>query len=355
MAKEKSLKLRTILSIYALYKNSDERHPLSIRKLNEFLKPYGLTITGTGLADDIRALREAGVDAYVVGAQTHSAYWGRHIFSDETLKKVIFAVSSNPHISQSQANSILQKLCPLVTVFQEPLLHSFTNCASAPEDDSLYWAFLVVRQAIKEKRRILYSADYVKYDSESNSIETRREWETRFTPKHLVKTKNTIYVVGYNDTDGEPGCLDLRKLATVRLSPEYSPRLKSIDTILSKVNLDEDGPNEASPVIYDGPATFKCFASNIKTLLDWFGEPSAPVEQAYNLRTTYSVDHVIITTERLAALAKLSSDGGLQILAPASLRDAVRSYYSNLSVTLLTPIPSKKHRNAKLTNRKNIL
>ena len=113
------------------------------------------------------------------------------------------------------------------------------------------------------------------------------------------------------------------------------------DLIDLTVRDDQEGPN----IIYRGPATFRCYASNIKHLYNLIGEPVGPVEQAYNSRTTYSVEETIITTETLTEIAGIAKDGGLQIIAPEGLRDAVSNYYcTQASVLLSKKFPRKKTR-----------
>ena len=329
-AKEKSLKLRTVITALALYKYSDKKHRLTPQKLNPFLKPHGLRISGVGLSDDIRVLRELGVDAHTnEGTQAHSAYIGEHIFSDDTLRKLIFAVSTNPYINQDQATTVLNQLAPLVTVYQEPFLRSFFRSeGESIVDDALYWNYLVVREAMRDDRRILYSIDYPKYDVATRTVGMRREWETLFTPLCLIKCAGKLYVQGYNDTDKKADCLELSKLASVRLSQEYNVQRSVVRQKKESIRLYEM-PDESEPkIVYTGPAKFRCFASNLGALLEMFGEPSGPVEQTYNYRTTYQVDKAVVSTRTLSRLAALSAGGGLQIVGPAPLKGAVEAYYA---------------------------
>ena len=338
MAKEKSLKLRTIISFRTLHKNSDQNHRMTSRKMNTFLKPFELKISGVGLNDDIRILKEFGVDAHTnEGPQGHCAYIKDHLLTDQTLQDLVYAVSSNPHLSSSQATEILAQLKPLVTVYQEPLLQSFMDFGHQTKpDDALYYAYLVTKEAIENKRRILYTIDYAKYNKEDKTIDQIREWETMFTPKYLYKTAKSLYCIGFNNTDKRIECIDLKKTATIRLSLEYKENKDLVERCIAPIPLQDHAPKEDPHILYEGPAIFRCFVSNIKILHDLFGEPGGPVEQSYNLRTTYPVEHAVITTEIMTMLAGMAQNGGLQIIGPEALQTVVSEYFATLGSILLS-------------------
>ena len=129
MAKPKSMKLRTLVTLHALFKHSDATHRMNSIKLNDFLRPYNLDCTSRVLNDTVRVLREFGVDVRNKGVWENQGIWIQdRPLPDAELNQLIFAVTTNPHLSKSQATEILQNLQPFVTVYQEHLLQGFVDC-----------------------------------------------------------------------------------------------------------------------------------------------------------------------------------------------------------------------------------
>ena len=124
MAKPKSLKLRTLVTLHALWKHSDANHRMNTVKLNEHLRPYNVGCTTSRVLNDtVRILREWGMDVRSKGVWENQGIWiENRPLPDHELSRLIFAVTTNPHLSKDQASDILQSLKPFVTVYQEHLL-----------------------------------------------------------------------------------------------------------------------------------------------------------------------------------------------------------------------------------------
>ncbi len=121
--KVKSAKLRTFAILYAFYKYSDEKHRLNSSSLNKLLAPYGLECDKSVIRNTVKRLREFGVNVGYKGFWGTAGFWlADRPLSDDKLNELIYAVRSNPNLSTEQANSILNSLKPLVTVYQENLL-----------------------------------------------------------------------------------------------------------------------------------------------------------------------------------------------------------------------------------------
>lgn len=124
MSKRKMLKLTTIISLYALFKHTDEEHRLNSVKLNEFLRPYGLECSGyKTLNKTIKALRMLGVEIKCKGWGSDKGFYvvNRPLNNDE-LNILVYAVTTNPNLSNEQIDEVLQSIKPFVTVYQEGLL-----------------------------------------------------------------------------------------------------------------------------------------------------------------------------------------------------------------------------------------
>lgn len=340
MAKPKSMKLRTLVTLHALFKHSDADHRLNTVKLNEFLRPYGLDCTSRVLNDTVRVMREIGIDVRNKGEWDNQGIWIEdRPLPDHELKRLLFAVTTNSHLSKAQATEILQSLKPFVTVYQEDLLQGFVETKQTIEpDDMLYWTYSVIQEAISSKRRVRYSVDYLKYDNETQTVENRREWATLFTPKCIYQTDNQLYMVGYNNTDRRIDAVNLKDITSIKLAFKHKdPKADMVSEWIAGIEPQEWVPGECKEIIYDGPAVFRCRGQYVGELYHRFGPPDGPVVKDARCRTTYTVKRAVITPETLLWLSQFP-DYGVRIKGPEPLVEAARDYYTRTSEALLNPV-----------------
>lgn len=344
MAKPKSMKLRTLVTLHALLKYSDANHRMNSVKLNEFLRPYRLDCTSRVLSDTVRVMQEFGLDVRYKGEWDSQGVWiENRPLPDHELKRLIFAVTTNPHLSRDQATEILQFLKPFVTVYQEKLLEGFVDAEPTIEaDDALYWAYSVIYEAITAGRRVRYSIDYTKYDPRAQMVEPCRQWETLFTPKCIYQTQSSLFMVGYNNTDRRADAVNLKDIASIRLAFKHKdPKASLVKQWIEGIIPRNIVPGENQEIIYEGPATFQCRGQYVTELYNRFGVPDGPVVKDARCRTIYPVRQVTVSSETLFWLSQVP-DYGIRIMGPEKLTEAVRDYYAHLSTTLLKGLPSNK-------------
>lgn len=344
MAKPKSMKLRTLVTLYALLKHSDAKHRMNTVKLNKHLKPYGLDCTSRVLSDTVRILKEAGVDVRHKGEWDSQGVWiENRPLPDHELKRLIFAVTTNPHLSKGQVTDILQSLKPFVTVYQEELLQGVVETEPVNEpDDSLYWSYAVIQEAIALKRRVRYTVDYVKYNKEAQTVAPCREWATLFTPKCIYQAKGELYMVGYNNTDRRVDTVNLKDISSIKLAFKHKdPKADQVSQWVKDIVPCEWVPGERKEIIYEGPVTFQCRGQYVTELYNRFGPPNGVVTKDVRGRTTYSVQQATVTSETLFWLSQVP-DYGVRIKGPEGLVAAIKDYYANLPDVLLKAIPASK-------------
>lgn len=148
--KAKSTKLRLLITLHTLYKHSDAEHRINTVQLNEYLKPYGLEYAKGPLGENIKSLREFGLDIRFKHGWSDQGFWIEdRPLSPSKLNKLIYAVTSNPRISKGEATDILQDLKPIVTTYQEEELFGIfdTNLIERTNENS-FMVFSIVREAM---------------------------------------------------------------------------------------------------------------------------------------------------------------------------------------------------------------
>ena len=337
--KAKSMKLRFLLTLHTLFKYTDKEHRLHTSKLNEVLRPYGLDCTGRVLSDTVSVLREFGFDVRNRGVWDNQGVWiENRPLSDEALRGLIFAVSTNPFLSREQSNDILGTLRPLVTVYQEPLLTSIVNTMDRdPPSNTLFNDYVTVSEAIRQERRVLYTVSRIRYDKETGEVYSVNEWDTLFTPKYLCQTDERLYMVGYNNTDRRVEAVDLRYVHNVRFSFKHNdPNIEKVREQLENIDPRDYIPEKRRQLIYKGPAVFRCRGQYLEDLVSMFGAPDGAVEKDARCRAVFRVEEAEIWPETLAWLSSVPGHG-IRIKGPEGLTEAVRAYFEDEAKVLLDP------------------
>ena len=339
------MKLRTLITLHAIFKHSDENHRMSTPKINEYLKPYGLECTRRVTNDMTKVMREFGIDVRYKGNFDKQGFWiNDRPLSDPYLNRLIFAVSTNPHLSREQATDILSYLSPLVTEFQEPkLVGTIDNVPDMEADDMLFYVYSTICEAIRLKRRVVFNTEYLEYKKITQSICKHETNGILFTPKCLCQSNSRLYMIGYNNTNRHTQAIDIKDITNIKLSFKISdPNSPKIQKILSELIPKVCIPEEKPHVIYRGEATFFSRSRFMGKLYSEFGKPCKPIERDHRYRITYTVSDAIITPKTLHWLAGVEGHG-IRLKGPDSLIKAVKEYYAHTGETLTTPsIPVRR-------------
>ena len=336
MIKAKSTKLRDLITLRILFKETDKDHFINSTGLNERLKPYDLECDRRVLQNNVKALREFGFDIKSQGGGKNSGIWiGKRPLESLKLDKVIFAVSTNPYLSKEQSNEILNCLKPLVTVYDEEKLVSIIDTnPDLQADDTLYGVYSTISKAIINRRRVRYFTNHMKYRKETQSLASRISKEVLFTPKWIYHAKGELYMVGYNNTVEEPRAVALKSIVDIKIAPKMQKEVTEASLkILDNTIPEEYIPEDKEIVIYKGPVDFFCKNRHIEELYNRFGPPCKPIAVNSRHKATYSVSEAVVTTKTLFWMSGINGHE-IRLKGPVKLIKSVRDYYAYLSSTL---------------------
>lgn len=337
MAKPKSSKMRTLLTLHVLLKYTDAEHTINTNKLNEYLRPYGLDCTPRVLRDTVRLLREMGFDVRSCEKQDSQGVWLEdRLLPDCELMKLIFAVTTNPHLSRKEATETLRALKSFLPVYQEPLLQGYVETAQpAMNDNILCEVYSVIHEAITSGYWVRIKIRYTKFSCDTKSIERYHRCEILFTPRSIYQCNNNLYMIGYDNTDRRMDAINLRDIESIHLAAKHKgSKADIIDNYYLTGNTEDLLPARYQQVIYEGPAVFYCCGKCLDDLYCRFGPPNGPVKKDSKCRITYTVHSAVVTSETLFWLSQIPNHG-IRILGPAPLKDAIKTYYRCLSETIL--------------------
>ena len=324
--------------MHTLFKHSDRDHRINITKLNQQMRAHDLECTSGALVDTVEAMREFGLDVRSKGAWDRRGVWleSRPI-SEDMLRRLVFAISTNPYLPQTQIRECLDSLRPVMTVYQEEDLLNVLEVHKESAANEIYTDhYFKIFEAIRRKQQVVYTTNGIRFDRKSGEIHLRERRKTRFTPKCLYRDENRIYMVGYNYVDK---CIDAVDLADVVSldPPPHQTNAADDDTegLFRDIDPGKYVPRSCSPVIYHGPAVFMCRGQNLKDLVDRFGMPDEPVKKNHSGHATFALHEVDILPDTLAWLAQIPGNG-IRIKGPKDLVEAVRSHCAKEINTLFS-------------------
>ena len=348
--KAKSLKLRTLITLIVLWKHTDESHRLNTKKLNVYLKPYGLECTRRVLADTVRVMREYGIDVKTNGSWDNIGVWlDNKPLRDDVLDKLIFAIATNPYLSKTEEKSILNALYPLVSSFQEEKLSNSHNLIlrseKAKANDKLLEIYSVIQQAISCNRRVIYKVEYIQYDKKKNEPKVRLDVGTLFTPRCIYQTKEKIYMFGYNHPDKKMEAVELNDIAEIKPSFKHTngsdENQRIIEQLFETTEPRDFIIEEKQNIVYSGPIVFYCRGQYGGEIYKRFGAPSTPLIKDPRCRVVYPLNNVNIYPETLLWLASIDGQG-IRIKGPQTAKNAIYSYLEGLGKTLIEArLPNK--------------
>lgn len=338
--KAKSIKLRMLITMIALMKHSDEEHRLNTRKLNMFLNPYGLECDNRSIADTIRVMKEYGFNIQSKGAGfAYGAWLEDRPLDAENLNALIFAVSTNPYISKSESERILQLLSPFVTSFQEPLLKSWVDKLYEPDgNNNLCKKYTTIREAISANRGLRYNATFYQYDNEKKEIITENKW-LRITPKSIYQHDGVLYMIGYNHDTRHVEAVDLSFINDVKFFYQNTEPTAYTNQILASIEPKkhiENTDKKSNHFFYKGPIELNCKKKYFRELHEMFGPPCEPVDRDSRGKYTYTVSNTKLDTEKLNYIANVI-DNGISIIGPKVLVDKIHTYYEAISKVITSP------------------
>lgn len=260
-------KERLIELLRFLFRQTDERHPVSTNDIIDHFKSMGEVIDRKTVKQDIDMLTRLGYDIITV-RRTHNAYFvGSRLFELAEIKLLIDAVESSKFITTKKSVELAKKLVSLVSVHQAVDLkrHVYIADRVKPQNEQIYYLIDSINTAINEKRQISFL--YFEYDANREKVLRNDGKPYLLSPYGLVWNEDNYYAVGYSEKH--------EKIVTFRVDRMVSVQIADIPAIPAA--LDFNLAEYARQVfdMYDGKTetvSLKCANRIMKAILDRFGD-----------------------------------------------------------------------------------
>ncbi len=192
MSKSRGQKLKLIYLRRILRERSDEKHPLTMAQLIAALSEYGIAAERKSIYDDIRTLRESGVDVSVSPTRPPGYYIEGRFFDLSELQLMVDSIEAAPFVTEDEAAQLIKKIS------------SLTNQHQAKK---LIRPVYIKRQAKSADKHLRQKLDSI-FAAISNDCQIsfayrqQLQLDERFThkisPFALAYSEGKYYLLGYN-------------------------------------------------------------------------------------------------------------------------------------------------------------
>ena len=311
-----SKKMLIIMILKILEKYSDEKRPLTQKKILELLNlEYGMKCDRRSVKANLMSLKELDYDINL----KHGIFI-RHDFEESELRMLIDSVLFSKNISRSQAKRLIDKL---KTLGSNKFSAKVSHIANLPElhhsdNTRVMYNLDVINDAISKNKKISFI--YNSYD-ENLQLKPRREEVYIVSPYQMVATNGRYYLICNTDNYDNISHYRIDKITEVqmlKIPVKFKRNIKEF--IGGSFNL----PKHMAEHIYmfSGESIWVKFWAEkiiIDALVDWFGK-DFKILQKENDRILINVK----VNETAMKFWAMQYGEFVEIIFPESLRDEIR-------------------------------
>lgn len=314
-------KMLIILILKILEKFSDERRPLTQKKIIELLQlEFGMKCDRRSVKANLMSLKELGYDINL----KHGIFIRRD-FEESELRMLIDSVLFSKNISRSQAKRLIEKLKTLGNNQFSAKVSHIANLPELQHSDNTRVMFNldVINDAISKNKKISFV--YNSYD-ENLKLKPRREQIYIVSPYQMAATNGRYYLIC--NTDGHDNIVHYRidKMTDVKMLKIPAKNKKDIAEFVGGFNL----PKHMAEHIYmfSGDSVWVKFWADknfLDAVVDWFGKDFKILQK--------TSDKILINVKVNATAMKfwaMQYGDGIEIISPESLRFSIQQSAKNI-------------------------
>ncbi len=307
----KKLALLRILQI--LYAYSDSEHRLIYDEILTLLRrDYGLTVERKAVGRNLSLLREAGFE---IVTTPRGSYLAERPFEDAELRLLIDGVLSSAHISPSQSEELIGKLCKLSNRY---FLRQVKNICSVrewnkTENQAVFLHIEMIGEAIAKGRKVRFA--YNKYGADKR---LHRTGTHVVSPYQMILRNQRYYLMAYAESWGEMSYFRLDRITEMEQTDEAAVPLRSIRGYES--GIDYRRISSSMPYMFSDapvPVEFTAKGEVLDQVIDWFGKEISvsPQGEQYLVRVRVSPRAMVYWAMQYA--------DAVEGLSPVSLREEI--------------------------------
>ena len=203
MPRSANQKLKLLVLMDYLKRQSDEQHPVTVPQMLEALEAQGIHAERKSIYDDLETLRLYGMDIELKRGKDGGYYVGQRDFELPELKLLVDSIQSSKFITQKKTLSLIRKLENLASVHDAQLLERQVYVRSRVKsmNESVYYNVDEIAGAISRNRAIRFRYFDLTLDKKQRFRRDGAYYEV--SPFALLWDDENYYLLAWDDTLGD--------------------------------------------------------------------------------------------------------------------------------------------------------
>ncbi len=221
MAKSPNQKLKLLHLCRYLLRHSDERHPVTIAQMIEYLARQDISAERKSLYDDMEALRLFGLDVQTVRTGSVTGYFiGERDFQLPELKLLVDSVQSAKFITGKKSLELIHKLENLTSEHDARQLHRqvYVRGRIKTMNESIYYTVDDIYSAIDENESVTFR--YYEWNAARERVFRRGGKRYAVSPWAMLWDDENYYLIAYDHEAGILKHFRVDKMTAVRRTGE---------------------------------------------------------------------------------------------------------------------------------------
>lgn len=192
-----SSKLKLLILIDILKKQTDEYHVLNAMEICDEIKKRGLTCERKSVYSDIKLLNDNGFDIIKTGTPKSGYFMASRDFELAEVRLIIDAIQAADFITKKKTSQLIEKMGLLVSEdeFRRLKRQMSVNNRIKCDNEEIYYNIDVLNRAIENKKQVSFS--YVRHKIEDKRI-VNSEKDFVVNPYALIWSNDHYYLVCNN-------------------------------------------------------------------------------------------------------------------------------------------------------------
>lgn len=201
MAKSANQKLKLLVLLRFLQRQSDEKHPVTMAEMIAELARWDISAERKSLYDDLETLRSFGADVVALRGRTPGYYLGSREFELPELKLLVDSIQSSKFITQRKTLSLIRKLEGLCSVHDAQLLERqvFVRGRVKSMNESVYYNVDAISDAISRDRSLRFR--YFEFTVSGERRYRREGSYYRMSPYALIWDDENYYLLAWDEEE----------------------------------------------------------------------------------------------------------------------------------------------------------
>lgn len=214
------LKSRILLIFNILWEETDQEHPITIKKILLRLQQNGITVGRKTVADDIACLQNSGYDIICNKRQQNQYFMASRDFELPELMLMADAIQAAGFIPREKQRNLLKKIGNLSSKFQA---ESLIDCTDGlhdlhPANHGLYYVMDELHNAITTCKKI--SFQYFDYTKTKHRILKHKGHRYIVSPYDLIRNGDRYYLIGFSEKHNKVATFRVDRITGLDITEE---------------------------------------------------------------------------------------------------------------------------------------